>query len=90
MTAYAELQVTSNFSFLRGASHADELVTAAADLGRAALCFPTDRDAYGRLSKLLTLGKRRAEKGECVLGFADGPWRGADSGGPAAPRESTS
>ena len=111
MTAYAELQVTSNFSFLRGASHADELVTAAADLGlaalaltdrntlagvvrahlaarqagirlivgtrldfedgRAVLCFPTDRDAYGRLSKLLTLGKRRAEKGECVLGFAD-------------------
>ncbi len=31
MTAYAELQVTSNFSFLRGASHADELVTAAAE-----------------------------------------------------------
>ena len=26
MTRYAELQVTSNFSFLRGASHAEELV----------------------------------------------------------------
>ena len=30
MTAYAELQVTSNFSFLRGASHPDELVARAA------------------------------------------------------------
>ena len=33
--AYAELQVTSNFSFLRGASHPDELVYTAAELGRA-------------------------------------------------------
>ena len=44
MTAYAELQVTSNFSFLQGASHADELVTAAADLGLAALAL-TDRNS---------------------------------------------
>ena len=35
------------------------------------LCFPTDRTAYGRLSRLLTLGKRRAEKGECRLTYAD-------------------
>ncbi len=33
MTAYAELQVTSNFSFLRGASHAGELVSQANFLG---------------------------------------------------------
>ena len=32
---YAELQVTSNFSFLRGASHPDELVVTAAALGHA-------------------------------------------------------
>jgi error-prone DNA polymerase len=111
MTAYAELQVTTNFSFLRGASHPEEMVEAAATLGHAAiavadrntlagvvrahgaakeagihlvvgsrldladapslLCFPTNRAAYGRLSRLLTLGKRRAPKGECLLTLAD-------------------
>ena len=35
--AYAELQAVSNFSFLRGASHADELVARAAELGLAAI-----------------------------------------------------
>ena len=109
--AYAELQVSSNFSFLRGASHPEELAVTAAALGHAALavadrnslagvvrahiacrqagirlvvgarldltdgpsllCFPTDRAAYGRLSKLLTVGRRRAPKGECHLGRAD-------------------
>ncbi|MBO9589514.1 error-prone DNA polymerase [Devosia sp.] len=29
--------------------------------------YPTDRAAYGRLSALLTLGNRRAPKGECLL-----------------------
>ena len=33
MSAYAELQVTSNFSFLRGGSHPEELVLRAAELG---------------------------------------------------------
>ncbi len=35
--AYAELQAVSNFSFLRGSSHADELVERAAELGLAAI-----------------------------------------------------
>ena len=35
--AYAELQAVSNYSFLRGASHADELVGRAAALGLAAI-----------------------------------------------------
>ena len=109
--AYAELQVTSNFSFLRGASHPDELVVTAAALGHAAvaitdrnnlagivrahhaaktvgirlvvgvrldlrdgaslLVYPQDRAAYGRLTRLLTLGKRRAPKGGCRLDYAD-------------------
>ena len=30
---YTELQVTTNFSFLRGASHPEELVEQAAELG---------------------------------------------------------
>ena len=108
---YAELQVTSNFSFLRGASHPDELVRTAAALGHRAiaitdrnsvaglvrahhaaksvgirlvigvrldlgdgtslLAYPEDRAAYGRLTRLLTLGKRRAPKGECHLDYAD-------------------
>ena len=149
---YAELCVTSNFTFLTGASHPEELITRAAELGLAAiaitdrnslagvvraysalkelvrtaneaggtiairssqridpssrqdvgrkrkiprpetiqlpklivgcrlvlqdspvewLALPTDRPAYARLSRLLTLGKRRAEKGECHLELRD-------------------
>jgi error-prone DNA polymerase len=108
---YAELQVTTNFSFLRGASHGEELVAQAKALGLAAiavtdrntlagvvrahlaakevglrlivgarldlqdapslLCLPRDRAAYGRLSRLLSLGQRRAEKGECTLFLND-------------------
>jgi len=108
---YSELQVTSNFSFLRGASHAHELVEQAEifgykkiaitdrntlagivrahaacreknvklipacrlDLsdGPSLLAYPTDREAYGRLSALLTLGNMRAEKGSCHISRAD-------------------
>src|SRR4029079_4317213 len=35
------------------------------------LAYPVDRDGYGRLSRLLSLGKMRAEKGECELALAD-------------------
>ncbi|WP_444455317.1 error-prone DNA polymerase [Rhodobacter capsulatus] len=146
--AYAELCVTSNFTFLTGASHPEELVARAAELGLAAiaitdrnslagvvrafsalktlrqetealrirsatrtdpssrqtldpaqplprpetpdlprliigtrlalrdcatefLALPTDRPAYERLSQLLTLGKRRAGKGDCALTLDD-------------------
>ncbi|MCS5604883.1 MAG: PHP domain-containing protein, partial [Alphaproteobacteria bacterium] len=116
---YAELQITSNFSFLRGGSHPDELAITAAALGLEAvaitdrnslagvvrahtgaktagirlvvgarldlqveavegaepslnlLCFPADRAAYGRLSKLLTIGRRRAPKGDCWITLDD-------------------
>ncbi|MFC2969615.1 error-prone DNA polymerase [Acidimangrovimonas pyrenivorans] len=146
---YAELCVTSNFTFLTGASHPEELVARAAELGLAAIAItdrnslagvvrayaalnelkraaeedieirsqhrtdpsarrevgqpqpiarpraprlprlivgarlvlrdtavafaalPTDRAAYHRLSRLLTLGKRRAGKGDCHLELAD-------------------
>ena len=146
---YAELCVTSNFTFLTGASHPEELVTRAAELELAAiaitdrnslagvvrgwralqilkedaednirirsqhridscsrqeigapediprpraahlprlivgcrlvlqdaaaewLALPTDLAAYQRLTRLLTLGKRRAGKGECHLHLAD-------------------
>ncbi|MDP4823758.1 MAG: error-prone DNA polymerase, partial [Aestuariivirgaceae bacterium] len=44
MMPYAELQATSNFSFLRGGSHAEELVRQAHQLGLAALAI-TDRNS---------------------------------------------
>ena len=108
---YAELHAKSNFSFLEGASHSEELAERAAELEYAALAvtdrnslagvvrahmaakdrglklvigaeivpedappvvlWVTDRAAYGRLSRLITRGRRRAEKGECRLTLAD-------------------
>jgi error-prone DNA polymerase len=109
--SYTELQVTSNFSFLRGASHPGELVDQAAaycyrqiaitdrnsvagivrghvaakakgiriipacrlDLidGPSLLAFPTNQEAWSRLSSLLTVGNLRAEKGKCDIYKAD-------------------
>ncbi len=146
---YAELCITSNFTFLTGASHPEEMMTRAAELGLAAIAItdrnslagvvrayralqilreesednvrirsqhrvdscsrqeigtpqdlprpevphlpklivgcrlvlrdssvewvalPTDKAAYRRLARLLTLGKRRAGKGDCHLDMAD-------------------
>src|SRR6266446_8083559 len=45
VSSYAELQVTSNFSFLRGAAHPDELVVTAAALGHQAIAI-TDRNSF--------------------------------------------
>ena len=45
LPAYAELHCISNFSFLRGASHAEELVVRAAQLGYAALAI-TDECSF--------------------------------------------
>jgi error-prone DNA polymerase len=108
---YVELQCTSHFSFLRGASSCDELFAQAATLGIEALAivnrnslagivraheaaratgvrlivscrldladgpsvlvYPTDRPAYARLCRLLSLGKKRAGKAKCHLDWAD-------------------
>lgn len=108
---YSELQVTTNFSFLRGASHPEEMVQQAAEYGYhtlaitdrntfagivrghvaakklgiriipacrldlvdgpSLLAFPTDMDAYARISNLLTVGNLRTEKGTCHLYKAD-------------------
>ena len=105
--SYTELQITSNFSFLRGASHPEEMVQQASDLGYtkvaitdrnslagivrahvaaktngitlipgcrldltdgpSLLAYPTNREAYSRLSALLSKGNLRAEKGDCIL-----------------------
>jgi error-prone DNA polymerase len=42
---YTELQVTSNFSFLRGASHPEEMVDQAVALGYDAIAI-TDRNTF--------------------------------------------
>lgn len=108
---YVELQVTSHFSFLRGASSCEQLFSQAAALGIAAmavvdrnslagivraheaakatgvrlvvgcrldltdgmsvLVYPTDRPAYARLCRLLSLGKKRAGKAKCHLEWSD-------------------
>ena len=39
--------------------------------GPEVVCYPKNRDAYGRLCKLLTRGKRRATKGDCDLSFGE-------------------
>ncbi|WP_028002785.1 MULTISPECIES: error-prone DNA polymerase [Sinorhizobium] len=108
---YAELQVTTHFSFLRGASSAEELFATAKLMGIEALgivdrnslagivraleasratglrlvvgcrldlqdgmsilVYPTDRAAYSRLTRLLTLGKGRGGKANCILHLDD-------------------
>src|SRR5690349_21710219 len=117
---YAELHCLSNFSFLRGASHAEELVVRAKELGYAALAITDEcslagvvrahsavkklggakpsvkpslkliigaeftltcglrmvliarnRAGYGRLSRLITRGRRAAVKGSYSLTRAD-------------------
>jgi error-prone DNA polymerase len=76
VTAYAELCTTSNFTFLRGASHPEELVTRAAELGLAAIAI-TDRNsvagvvrAYSALKELARLREEAEAEG------------GAGEGGP--------
>ncbi len=111
LPACAELHCLSCFSFLRGASHPDELVARAQALGYAALALTDEcslagsvrahvaakaaglklivgseftlvdgtklvllaqnRAGYGNLSALITLGRRRAEKGAYRLTRGD-------------------
>ncbi len=103
LSPYAELHCRSNFSFLRGASHPEELIQRACALGYTSLAITdecslagvvrahveakkknfhliigseitltcgtrlvflaTNRNGYGNLSELITLGRRRAKKG---------------------------
>ena len=105
--SYAELQVTTHFSFLRGASSADELFQTAKALGISALgvvdrnslagivraleasretkirlvvgcrldlqggmsilVYPTDRAAYSRLTRLLTLSEGERRRGVIAM-----------------------
>ncbi len=111
---YLEFACASNFSFLRGASHPEELMVQAQAIGLAGLgvcdrnsvagvvrahlakreqnlpltyhpgarlvfadgtpdilAYPRDRAGWGRLTRLLTVGNLRGEKGECILHLDD-------------------
>ena len=109
--AYAELHCISNHSFLRGASHPEELVIQAAKLGYSAIAITDEctmagvvkahvaareqgiklivgsefqledelllillapnRVGYGQICNLITIARRRAEKGEYRLALKD-------------------
>ncbi len=116
--SFAELCVTTNFSFLRSGSHPEEMVKQAAELGLVGIgiadrntlagvvrahvkaealkedegidirvivgsrlvfrdgtpdliVYPKDRPAFAHLTRLLTIGNRRAPKGQCWLDFQD-------------------
>jgi error-prone DNA polymerase len=72
--SYTELQVTTNFSFLRGASHPEEMVQQAADLGYTAIAV-TDRNTLAGIVR----GHVAAKKANiryipaCRLDLQDGP-----------------
>ena len=77
--AYAELCVTTNFSFLRGASHPEELVIRAAELGLAAIAI-TDRNsvagvvrAFSALKELSRLRDEARAASGGVGGVPDAP-----------------
>lgn len=55
---YAELDVTSNYTFLTGASHPEELVEAAADLGHSAVAL-TDTHTLAGIVRAHVAAKRR-------------------------------
>ena len=109
--AFAELHAISNYTFLRGASHPEELVRTAFALGYEAIAITDEcslagvvkahlaarelsikliigaefrlqdgiqlvllaptRKAYGQLSELVSLGRRRSPKGEYALALED-------------------
>ena len=117
MGGFVEFATQTNFSFLRGASHPEDLMAQAIALGLSGLgiadrnsvagvvrahvflrenreqakdfhlycgarlvfrdgtpdvlVYPQDRAAWGRLTKLLTRGNLRTQKGDCELYFAD-------------------
>ncbi|APZ51507.1 error-prone DNA polymerase [Salipiger abyssi] len=64
--AYAELCVTSNFTFLTGASHPEELVARAAELGLAAIAI-TDRNSLAGVVRAYSALKILKEKAEETL-----------------------
>jgi error-prone DNA polymerase len=71
---YTELQVTTNFSFLRGASHPEEVVEQAAAFGYDAIAI-TDHNTFAGIVRAHTAARKfgvRVIPG-CQLDLLDGP-----------------
>ncbi len=70
---YAELQVTTNFSFLEGGSHPYELIVRAAELGLSAIAI-TDRNSLAGLVRAHLAARELGVKliAGCRLSFQDG------------------
>jgi error-prone DNA polymerase len=58
MSAYAELAVTTNFSFLRGASHPQEMVARAEELGLTAIGI-ADRNSFAGVVRAYDEARKR-------------------------------
>lgn len=71
---YTELQVTTNFSFLRGASHPEELVEQAAAYGYNAIAI-TDRNSFAGIVRGHVEAKKLGVRiiPACRLDLMDGP-----------------
>lgn len=71
---YAELQVSSNFSFLRGGSHPEELVAEAAQLGHRCIAL-SDRNTLAGIVRAHIAAKKAGIRliTGCRLDLSDGP-----------------
>ncbi|TDE17387.1 error-prone DNA polymerase [Dyadobacter psychrotolerans] len=71
---YSELQITSNFSFLRGGSHPEELVERAVSLGYKAIAI-TDRNTLAGIVRAHSEAKKAGIRliPACRLDLLDGP-----------------
>lgn len=71
---YTELQVTTNFSFLRGASHPEEFVQQAAEYGYAGIAI-TDRNTFAGIVRAYSAAKKSGMRfiAACRLDLVDGP-----------------
>jgi error-prone DNA polymerase len=72
--SYTELQITSNFSFLRGASHPEELVLQAVEYGYDAIAI-TDRNSFAGIVRGHAAAKENGIRiiPSCRLDLLDGP-----------------
>ena len=72
--SYAELQVTSNFSFRLGGSHPEELIDTAADLGYSAIAL-ADRNTFAGVVRAYVVARDRGIKfiPAVRLDLLDGP-----------------
>ena len=71
---YTELQVTTNFSFLRGGSHPEEIVERAAELGYKAIAI-TDRNTLAGIVRAHVAAREKNIRfiPGCRLDLQDGP-----------------